>query len=264
MWFAVQLSLALLAGGTGCGGRDKGAVEDNSLLKLDFVQIDDPTDAELSELDGIELQQVTAECGNLLELEPAARLGRLTEVQVRCLNEALDEAQRQTAKDKISRLLLGDAWAKGDIHRWMGVAARHLDQVERADPDLVYHFAYNLVQIGNPERMDEAIHWAEIALENKSFWEGEEHVRRVYGLYKIRTLAAFKKWEYLEARNRDALASQQPSEQLQHDAEAARNELKTYAREWLDYAKSANRDVSEPMRLCAMAAGTEAFCLEDG
>lgn len=247
----------------GCGGhKTRTGPEDPGELKLDFVQIDATSDAEMSELDGIELREVTAECGNLLDLEPSARLGRLSEVQVRCLNGALDEAERQTAKDKISRLLLADAWAKGDIHRWMGVAARHLEEVERADPDLVYHFAYNLVQIGNPERMDEAIHWAEIALENKSYWEAEEHVRRVYGLYKIRTLAAFKKWEYLEARLRDAEKAGEAVDLVQRDADAARNELKTFAREWLEYAKSAGRDTSEPMRLCGMAAGTDDYCAD--
>lgn len=242
----------------GCGGKRVPPTTDPEEVVPTFVQIDlSDEEAEIDELDGIELNTLTAECGNLLDLEPAARLGRLSEQQVRCLNGALDEAQRQTAKDRISRLLLGDAWAKGDVHRWMGVAARHLTEVERADPDLVYQFAYNLVQIGNPDRMDEAVYWAGVALENKSYWEGELHVRRVYGLYKIKSMAAFKEWEYLEGRYRTA-----PTSELQASVEQARNDLKTYAREWLEYAKSSGRDVTEPMRLCSMAAGTEAFCSE--
>lgn len=247
-----------LVGLVGCVGKGTKPPEPGAPDAIPtFVQIDLSGDEEMSELDGIELFRATAECGEILELEPAARLGRLSDQQIRCLNTALDAAERQTAKDKISRLLLGDAFAKGDIHRWMGVAARHLEEVDRADPDLVYQFAYNLVQVGNPERMDEAIYWAGVALENKGYWEGELHVRRVYGLHKVRTLASLKKWEYLEARYR-----QNPGEQVQAEVEASRNSLKTWAREWLEYAKSSSRDVSEPLRLCEMAAGTETFCTE--
>lgn len=254
-----RLLLVLSMLSTSCGGRGKTKPPKGNDLDAvpTFVQIDMSVEEDTDELDGIELSRTTAECGNLLDLEPAARLGRLTEQQVRCLNSSLDETVRQTAKDKISRLLLGDAYAKGDIHRWMGVAARHLEEVERADPDLVYQFAYNIVQIGNPDRMDEAVYWSGIALENKAHWEGELYVRRVYGLYKIRTMAALKKWEYLEKQLKSA-----PSEEVQLAGELARNDLKTYAREWFEYAKSSSRDVVEPLRLCEMAAGTADFCTE--
>jgi hypothetical protein len=252
---ALVLTVLVACGGRGKTKPPKGG-EDEDIVPT-FVQIDLTVEQEMDDLDGIELQRTTSECGQLLDLEPAARLGRLSEQQIRCLNSALDETQRQTAKDKISRLLLGDAYAKGDIHRWMGVAARHLAEVERADPDLVYQFAYNIVQVGNPDRMDEAIYWAGVALENKAHWEGDLYVRRVFGLYKIRTLAALKKWELLEAQYKKA-----PTEQLQVDGEAARNDLKTFAREWFEYAKSSSRDTTEPMRLCEMAAGTADFCQE--
>jgi hypothetical protein len=220
-----------------------------------FVEIDLSEDPE--DLDGIELRKVTADCGNLLDLEPAARLGRLSDDQIRCLNDSMSEAQRQTAKDKLSRVLLADAWAKGDVHRWMGVAARHLEEIDRSDPDMVFQFAYNLVQIGNPDRMDEALYWAGIALENKSAWEGDLHVRRVYALHKIRTMASYKKWEFLERSYKS-----KPTEPLSQDVEQARNELKTNAREWLEYAKGAGRDTNEAMQLCAMAAGAVDFCEE--
>jgi hypothetical protein len=253
------LALALTALG-GCGGSKGRRPADAARDVPVFVNIDlTAEEMQMAELDNVELGKVSDDCGSLLDLEPAARLGRLSEMQVRCLNDALGVAERQTTKDKISRVLLSDAFAKGDIHRWMGVAARHLEEVERADPEIVYLFAYNLVQIGNPERMQEAIHWADIALENKSHWEGEPHVRRVYALYKIRTMAAFKSWEYLEGRYRDA-----PSESLKIEVEKVRNEMKTYAREWLEYARSSGRDRTEPMRMCSMAAGTDDFCNQGG
>ena len=139
------MCLALCSSACGRGRTRPPKGEDAEVVPT-FVQIDLSTEEELDELDGIELARTTSECGALLELEPAARLGRLSETQIRCLNSALDEAARQTAKDRISRLLLGDAYAKGDIHRWMGVAARHLEEVERADPDLIYQFSYNIVR----------------------------------------------------------------------------------------------------------------------
>lgn len=254
----VLSSMCLALCSSACGrGRTRPPKGEDAEVVPTFVQIDLSTEEELDELDGIELARTTSECGALLELEPAARLGRLSETQIRCLNSALDEAARQTAKDRISRLLLGDAYAKGDIHRWMGVAARHLEEVERADPDLIYQFSYNIVQLGNPDRMDEAVYWAGVALENKSHWEGELYVRRVYGLYKIRTLAALKKWEYLESQ-----LEKTPSEPLKQAGEKARGEVKTYAREWFEYAKSSSRDTSEATRLCEMAAGTAEFCTE--
>ncbi|MEQ1564906.1 MAG: hypothetical protein ABMA64_04660 [Myxococcota bacterium] len=222
-----------------------------------FVEIDLGEDlAMLDELDGIELRAVSDTCGDFLRIEPAARLGRLSEEEIVCLNQSLDTAARQTTKDKISRVLLADAWAKGDTHRWMGTAARHLAEVERADPDLIYLFTFQLVQLGNPDRMDEAIHWANAALDNKHVWEGETYVKRVYGLHKVRAMAALKKWEYLES-----VARRDPSPDARLTADAARNETKTFAREWLLYARSADRDDAEPMRVCAMAAGTDDYCV---
>jgi hypothetical protein len=141
----------------------------------------------------------------------------------------------------------------------MGVAARHLEEVDHADPDLVYEYAYHLVELGNPDRMDEAVHWAEVALDNKAFWEGDLHVRRVYGLYKIRAMAELKEWQYLESQYKS-----HPSDDLSDRVDRARNDLKTYAREWLDYAKSAGRSTDDPLRVCAMAAGSDEFCRADG
>ncbi|MEZ4235587.1 MAG: hypothetical protein R3F59_05365 [Myxococcota bacterium] len=246
--------LLCLVLGPGCAGSHRKQAGADEFVGVTPIDLSDEQ-AELDELDGIELARVTEDCGNLLDLEPAARLGRLTEMQVRCLNKAMLDAQRQTAKDKLSRLLLGDAWAKGDVHRWMGIATRHLEDVERSDPDLVYQVAYTMVEIGNPDKMDLAVYWADTALERKDHWEGETHVRRVYGLYQIRTMAAYKHWEYLENQYRS-----KPSDALQQETERVRNEFKTYAREWLEFAKSSHRDTTEAMQLCAMAAGTEAFC----
>lgn len=223
-----------------------------------FVEIDfGEEDLLLEELGGSELAQATAGCGELLKLETAAIIGQLSAGQIRCLDELLRDTERQTIKDKISRVLLNDAWAKGDEHRWEGIARRHLENIDRSDPDMCYKFAFYLVEHG-PEKADEAMRWADIALDNRSIWEGDLYVRRVYALMRIRTLAAEKKWSYLEKEYARA-----PSEARQNEATEARNEAKTYAREWLEYAKGSDTDQALPLQICMAASGTADFCQGD-
>src|SRR5688572_21400214 len=177
------LVLVALAGLAACGGKGKTKPTSsgdaaNDLGSGQFVEIDlGEEEAALEEAAGAELMRATSECGELLKLEPSAMLGQLTDSQIRCLDEALKTAERQTVKDKISRVLLNDAWAKGDEHRWEGIARRHLEEIDRSDPDMCYKFAYYLVDRG-PEKMDEAMKWADVALENRAVWEGDLHVKR--------------------------------------------------------------------------------------
>jgi hypothetical protein len=173
-------------------GKNKPPPEESSSAGFGggFVEIDMSEEEE--ELDAAsydELTRTTAECGDLLKLEPSALLGQLTETQIRCLDDALKTAERQTVKDKINRVLLKDAWAKGDEHRWEAIAMRHVTEINRSDPDMCYKLASYLVYRG-PERMDEAMKWADTALENRSQWEGDEYVKRVYTLFKYKTMAA--------------------------------------------------------------------------
>ena len=39
-----------------------------------------------------------------------------------------------------------------------------------------------------------------------------------------------------------------------------RSRAKTYAREWLDYAKASGQDKSKPMKYCASASGNKEYC----
>src|SRR5262245_47484748 len=45
----------------------------------------------------IEINKATASCGNLVALEPAAMMGKLKDAEVRCLEDALRAAEKQTA-----------------------------------------------------------------------------------------------------------------------------------------------------------------------
>ena len=248
--------IALLLTAGGC--KKKSANSGGEVLDVtpgSFVAIDmgDEED-DLDELFGSELMTATAECGDLIKLEPAAMMGKLSDAEIRCLDNTLRVNERMTFKDKISRVLLADAWAKQDEHRWEGVARRHLEQIDRSDPDMCYKFALYLSSKG-PDRMEEALKWADVALENRRMWTGDLHVKRVYSLYKLKAMAAQKNWAYLE----DQLAKA-PSADAEDSVIEMRNKTKTLAREWLEYARSAGKDPTLALNLCVSAAGTADFC----
>jgi hypothetical protein len=206
------------------------------------------------DLAGSELMVATGKCGELVQLEPAAMMGKLKDGEIRCLEDSLRNAEKQTIKDKISRVLMADAWTKGDAHRWESIVRRHLNEIDRSDADLCYKFAKQLSDRG-PEYSDEVIRWSEVALENRTQWVGDTHISRVNALFKLRALAALHLWEYAEKKY-----TENQSDDTQKTKENARNLAKTNAREWLEYARSAGKDVTTAMQLCVSAAGTEDFC----
>lgn len=231
------------------------SVADNATAPAEFVPISlDEEEQQLDSLLGSELMLATAKCGDLVALEPSAMMGKLKDGEIRCLDETLRTADKQTVKDKISRVLMADAWAKGDQHRWEAVVRRHLNEIDRSDADLCYKFSKYLSEKG-PEFSDECMHWAEMALENRTQWTGDTHVSRVYALYKLRAIAASRKWEWLEQGY-----VKDPSETKLNEKNVSRNEAKTLAREWLEYARNSGKDPTMAMQLCVSAAGTAEFC----
>lgn len=217
-----------------------------------FVNID--LNEEDEDTFAAEIMQATAKCGNLVALEPSAMMGKLKDPEVRCLEDSIKDADKQTVKDKVSRVLMADSWAKGDQARWEALVRRHLNEIDRSDPDLCYKFAKFLSEKG-PEYAEECTHWAEVALENKSQWSGDTFVSRVNALYKMRAVAAQRRWEWLEKKY-----IAKPDETLGQDKDKARNDAKTMSREWLEYAKQSGKDTTMAMQMCVSAAGTEDFC----
>ena len=251
--------VVLLATLLGCGGGKKapansGKDAEAQDVPTGFIEI---TMDEDEEDIFPELMKATAECGDLLSMEPKAMMGRLADAEILCLDQAIRKSERMTVKDKISRVLLKDAYAKGDMHRWEAVARRHLDEIDQSDPDICYQYARVLQQTYPPDEMEEAIRWADLALENRSRWEGDMYVGRVFTLYKIKTLASQRLWTYLEE---EYMKTQDMA--LEERRDRARNQTKTHAREWLEYAKHSGRDTTTPMQLCVMASGTSDYCDE--
>lgn len=221
------------------------------------LSLDEEEDLE-EDMMGAELMMAEAECSNLRKLEPKAMMGKLSDPEIRCLDRTLREAEKQTFKDKLSRVLMADAYAKKNDDRWETIVRRHLNDIDRSDPDLCYKFATFMlkrVPKKGPDAADEVMKWADIALENKQQWTGDTYVKRVSTLYRVKATAAFKKWEWLETEFKE-----EPTDELSKEKENARNEAKNLAREWLAYSKEAGVDGSLANQMCVSAAGTEDFC----
>jgi hypothetical protein len=253
----LALAVIVVAGCKKKGPDDAVSTGTGEVSTNEFVQIDlGVEESELDQMAGSELMVATARCGDLVALEPASMMGKLKDGEIRCLDDTLREVEKQTVKDKISRVLMADAWAKGDLHRWEGIVRRHLTDIDRSDPDVCYKFAKYLSELG-PEHSDECMHWAEVALENRTKWQGDVHVTRVNSLYKLRAVAAQHKWEWLEKKYLT-----EPTEALQLEKDQTRNVVKTLSREWLEYARSSGKDPTMAMQMCLSAAGTAGFCEE--
>ena len=193
-------------------------------------------------------------CDNLQALEPAAMMGKLTDGQVGCIEASLAGSTVQTEKDKLSRLLMSDAWTKGNHATWEKYVKRHLDEIDRSDPDLCYKYAGFLARKG-VSRADGVIRWSEVALENKTRWSGETYKTRVYSLLKLRAAAAQNLWKDAEEKNAAA-----PSDVTAKAVDKNRNTTRVYAREWYDYAKEAGKDTTKALQLCVSAAGSQDYC----
>lgn len=196
----------------------------------------------------------TAPCMELLPLEPRAIVGELPADMVSCVESRIAEEPLLTTKDKLSRLLLVNADAKGDIPEWTRLAARHLEDFDRSDPDLCYKFALVLSR-GEIEDAELVLRWADYALENKHNWEGPTYTSRVYGLYRLKAETATRLWhdaetDFIEERSEENGAS----------AERYRGLAKDLAREWLDYARTSAQPADRAFVLCESASGNQSFC----
>lgn len=198
-------------------------------------------------------------CDDLVALEPAALMGRMLPGQVKCLEGRLSGAELQTEKDKISRVLMQNAEAAGNKSEWERLIKRHLEDIDRSDPNLCFKYALHLSR-GGVGRAWGVIKWADYALENKQQWTGSTYKARVNALYQLRAEAAVKLWE--DANAKMLAASGDDRSKLEADEVKLRGMAKDYSREWLDYARAAGEDIKKPMALCVSTAGSKKFCEE--
>ncbi len=198
--------------------------------------------------------EVDDSCDDLVALEPAALMGQLTPGQAECLEARIVSTSRMTEKDKVSRVLIMDAETKGNRAQWEKLMKRHLEEIDRSDPDLCFKYAIFLSRKG-VGRAHGVIRWSDYALENKSRWSGGTFVSRVYALMKLKAEAANRIWQAAE----EAYVADR-SDENEANAQKYRDLTKVYAREWLDYARSSSQDTKNAMALCVSAAGNREYC----
>lgn len=196
-------------------------------------------------------------CDDLMAMEGPAMLGQLSAGQDTCLEARLHTERLQTTKNKISRIMIVNAEVKGDTAAWEVLMHRHLEDIDRSDPDLCMRYAVFLHRKNDTDTAEDAVRWADVALENKQNWEGEPHVRKVTGLLRLRAEAAHRLWVAAEnAYRKDA------TPENDRMAREYRGWAKDFSREWLDYARASGGQTQKPFELCKTAAGTESFCKE--
>ena len=199
----------------------------------------------------------TAACDDLLALEGPAMLGQLSDGQMACLDGRVATERLQTTKSKISLLMLVHAEASGDRQSWQRLMARHLEDIDRSDPDLCFAYALFLHRTGDLELGEEVVRWASVALENKQTWQGEAFTKKVSGLLRLQAEASHRLW--LAAEKAYRIEANGENEAM---TETFRGWAKDYSREWLDYTRAAGAPSDKALELCRSAAGTNAFCAE--
>jgi hypothetical protein len=223
----------------------------------DTLPVEDATEEPLGEealRANAEEQELEQTCPLERSFEMKAMVGKLDDEIVACYESRYVLASHMTTRDKLSRVLIANAFGKGDLKDWEALVARHLKEVNQADPDMCFKYASHIYKRA-PARASEIIYWANRALENRHIWTGGAHVERVYGLHKMRSNAALNNWE--KAGKNFAL---NPSTQGQRAEENARISTKTYAREWIDYSIESRKDPNPAFGLCLSASGDKAFC----
>ncbi len=197
--------------------------------------------------------EINDSCDDLVALEPAALMGQLTPGQCECLEARIVSTSRMTEKDKVSRVLIMDSETKGDRKGWETLMKRHLEEIDRSDPDLCFKYAIYLSRKG-VGRAHGVVRWSDYALENKSKWKGNTFVSRVYALLKLKAEAANRIWQAAE----EAYVADR-TDANEAKATKYRDLTKVYAREWLDYARASGQEIKNASALCVSSAGSRQY-----
>jgi len=195
-------------------------------------------------------------CGEPSDLQEAASRGALSNADLTCLNEAYGLAPSRLGKERVSVLLLTDAYAAGDKAAQEDLLKRHLTEVDPENPELAYRYALVLVQKG-PDHARQVVHWASVALTNRAGWTGDTYKQRVNSLYKLRAAASEEALKQAEADYKTT-----PGTDTERAVSEARDDTKRYAREWYSFAKSTGQATDAALDLCLVASQSADWCLQ--
>lgn len=187
------------------------------------------------------------------DLFARARGGKLSEAERGCLDVQVLEAGTLTQRGKASRPLIADAFARNDREQWAKLVKRHLDEIERSDPALAMSYAKHLSR-GGSANAEGVLYWSDIALENRTIWQGQTYITRTLALRRMKALAAGGRWQALE-KAKAAGKSVDPGQ-----LEKWRVHTRTFAMEWYEYSVSAARPEERALALCASASRSTDAC----
>ncbi len=109
-------------------------------------------------------------CIRPVDLEPAAMLGRLSELEVACLRYASLAHNPQHFRQRASKLLLANAEARHDRAQWAQLAEFHLSELDASDAGLMVRYARYLAD--DADSRQRAIYWTERSLDAMGNWTG--------------------------------------------------------------------------------------------
>lgn len=188
----------------------------------------------------------------LKPLESKALSGGLDEATITCLELAYLNAESQTDKGKISRVLMANAYVT-NTEEWARLVKRHLDEVEQSDPDISYLYANHLYNRRNPDYRG-AVRYADLAFERRADnWEGDTFTNRSHHLHRLRTYARMKLWEDAEQR---ALSGDEDARETAMDL---RTQAHSSARDWLDFDRVSRSRWIQAAEAC-VSTGNEQAC----
>ena len=111
------------------------------------------------------------DCEDFMALEGKSIMGELSASLSSCLEARIRLSSIVTEKDRMSRLLVTNAQVARNTDQWEKLMRRHLEQIDRSDPNMTFAMTAYLFNKG-AEFYVEALRWADYAVENRQRWEG--------------------------------------------------------------------------------------------
>ncbi len=205
-------------------------------------------------LDNARAEPAPPECADFAAVERPAMLGKLSDAEVQCLEWRYGHFDLPTHRDKASRILMANAYGKGDMPEWKRLTMRHIDEVDDSDPNL----SFKLAQVFAREEEHaptEVIRWSTLSLLHRGAWDPDDYTSRVPQLHAMRVKSAKQIWEQATAAHKKTPT---PTTEAAEQSSAA--SVREFSREWVLHCKRAHSDAKEPLAICRSAGGGADYC----